>query len=126
MAFAALWILVPPCTFAWPAVDQYILPAITIDVGSKLQEDVRIGFRIVGLGIVDLLPFLKVRPCIPERTGNDVRLAVFVDVGDGPALRVKFIVELLRFPCQISDRRQCDGSGDSGEWKQERGFHGAN
>ena len=68
-------------------------PAVAVEVAGEGQEVVRIVLRIEGLPRPILVPLLEIRAFEPERAGDDVHLAVAVEVAVVGALGVELVGE---------------------------------
>ncbi len=108
---AVLGVFEPADFLAGEAVNQHVCPAVSVEVVGEGEEAIRVGvvdaerafeagdgfFDAVGflefeagVGGVDFAALLEVRPFVPVGAGNDIHLAVAVEVADrrafGPEL----------------------------------------
>ena len=115
VAFAALRVFIPGGDFAGETENQDVVPAVLIEIVSEREKVVRVG--VVGaerafetldrfpcaVGLLQcerfrrrivFVAFLVVRPLPPIGTGDDVRLAVVVEVAEAGAFAPELVGEL--------------------------------
>jgi hypothetical protein len=115
VAFAALRIFVPGGDFTGETENQYVVPAVLVEIVGECEKVVRVGivgakgpfetlegfFRAIGFlqferlrGRIVFVALPKVRPLPPIGTGNDVQLAVVIEVAEVGAFAPEFVGEL--------------------------------
>ena len=87
----------PPALLAGEAVDDNIAVAIAVDVVDKLKEAVGVAVGIKGRGFEELVPCGEVGPRIPERAGDDVGMAVAVEIASRSAFAEEAVAQPPRF-----------------------------
>src|ERR1035441_6279086 len=126
MPRTTLRVLEPGGFLPGKAIHQHVRPAVAVEVVSESEETIRIGvvhpqralearhrlFHAVGLlaleggvGGIDFVPLLEIRPFIPVSAGDDIHLAVVIEIADSRA----FGPELVGSPDLLEAVKQLAG-----------------
>jgi hypothetical protein len=107
-------IQVQPCLLAGESKHQDVIFPVGVEIVNIGEEVIRVPLDAEGLGRVERLLLLEGRSLPPEWPGDDVRLAVAIDVADCGSLGVKFRMQLLALPGDLGFRLQDKGQEEGG------------
>ena len=105
--------------FAGETEDEDVVLLVRVEVLDVGEEVVRVAIDAENLWLVVGVLLFKRGPLPPERTGDDVWLAIAIDVTDGGAFGIKLAVQLLALPGDLGLRMELGG----GEEKEKQAFH---
>ena len=81
-----LRVFVPPDLLARPAALQNVVQTIAVEIMDKRQKVVGVAFGFERLGRIDGRASFELRTGVPEGAGNDIPLAIAIEVADMGAL----------------------------------------